>query len=94
LLHLDATMRDDFSHRGLRPTAEMLAGKGQINLSTSLGRSIPSASSTWGKAISRRQVCIWPCAFLRAGQMWMRPRAASAAISASGSCSVWSNEVH
>jgi hypothetical protein len=37
LLHLDATMRYDFAHRGLRPTAEMLAGKGQINLSTSLG---------------------------------------------------------
>ena len=30
-------MRYDLAHRGLRPTAEMLAGKGQINLSTSLG---------------------------------------------------------
>ena len=37
LLSLDATMRYDFARRGLRPTAEMLAGKGQINLSTSLG---------------------------------------------------------
>lgn len=37
LLRLDATMRYDFAHRGLRPTAEMLGGKGQINLSTSLG---------------------------------------------------------
>jgi hypothetical protein len=37
LLKLDATMRYDFARRGLRPTAEMLAGKGQINLSTSLG---------------------------------------------------------
>ena len=37
LLHLDATMRYDFADRGLRPTAEMLAGKGQLNLSTSLG---------------------------------------------------------
>src|ERR1044071_4865288 len=37
LLKLDATMRYDLARRGLRPTAEMLAGKGQINLSTSLG---------------------------------------------------------
>jgi hypothetical protein len=37
LLELDATMRYDFARRGLRPTAEMLAGRGQINLSTSLG---------------------------------------------------------
>jgi hypothetical protein len=37
LLHLDATMRYDFARRGLRPTAEMLAGTGQINLSTTLG---------------------------------------------------------
>src|SRR5262245_44961622 len=37
LLELDATMRYDFARRGLRPTADMLAGKGQINLSTSLG---------------------------------------------------------
>jgi len=37
LLNVDATMRYDFANRGLRPTAEMLAGKGQINLSTSLG---------------------------------------------------------
>lgn len=37
LLQLDAIMRCDFARRGLRPTAEMLAGRGQINLSTSLG---------------------------------------------------------
>lgn len=37
VLQLDATMRYDAANRGLRPTAEMLAGKGQINLSTSLG---------------------------------------------------------
>jgi hypothetical protein len=37
LLNLDATMRYDFARRGIRPTAEMLAGTGQINLSTSLG---------------------------------------------------------
>jgi len=37
LLELDATMRYDMARRGLRPTAEMLAGTGQINLSTSLG---------------------------------------------------------
>jgi hypothetical protein len=36
LLHLDATMRYDFARRGLRPTAEMLAGKGQINQSLHL----------------------------------------------------------
>jgi hypothetical protein len=37
VLRLDAIMRYDLANRGLRPTAEMLAGKGQINLSTSLG---------------------------------------------------------
>src|SRR5262245_17223905 len=37
LLTLDATMRYDMARRGLRPTAEMLAGRGQVNLSTSLG---------------------------------------------------------
>jgi hypothetical protein len=37
LLRLDATMRYDLANRGLRPTLEMLAGRGQINLSTSLG---------------------------------------------------------
>src|SRR5678815_5379252 len=37
LLKLDATMRYDLANRGLRPTAELLAGRGQINLSTSLG---------------------------------------------------------
>jgi len=42
LLHeLDATMRYDFANRGLRPTAEMLSGKGQINLSTTLGPLAP-----------------------------------------------------
>jgi hypothetical protein len=37
LLRLDATFRYDLANRGLRPTAELLAGRGQINLSTSLG---------------------------------------------------------
>lgn len=37
LQQLDATMRYDFANRGLRPTAEMLSGRGQINLSTTLG---------------------------------------------------------
>jgi len=37
LFGLDATMRYDLANRGLRPTAELLAGRGQINLSTSLG---------------------------------------------------------
>ena len=37
LLGLDATMRYDLANRGLRPSAAMLAGKAQINLSTSLG---------------------------------------------------------
>jgi hypothetical protein len=37
LLQLDAIMRYDFARRDLRPTAEMLGGRGQINLSTSLG---------------------------------------------------------
>src|SRR3954466_2514256 len=37
LLQLDATMRYDFANRGLRPTAELLAGRGHLNLSTSLG---------------------------------------------------------
>lgn len=37
LLGLDATMRYDLANRGLRPTGEMLAGRGQINLSTSPG---------------------------------------------------------
>lgn len=37
LLRLDATMRYDLANRRLRPTAEMLAGRGQINLSTTLG---------------------------------------------------------
>ncbi len=37
LERLDATMRYDLARRNLRPTAEMLGGRGQINLSTSLG---------------------------------------------------------
>src|SRR5262245_43757154 len=37
MLQLDAIMRYDFAQRGLRPTVAMLTGKGQINLSTSLG---------------------------------------------------------
>lgn len=45
---LDATMRYDFAHRGLRPTAEMLAGRGQINLSTSLGPLDPLCELTEG----------------------------------------------
>jgi hypothetical protein len=34
---VDATMRYDFENRHLRPTAAMLAGTGQLNLSTELG---------------------------------------------------------
>lgn len=49
LLSLDATMRYDFAHRGLRPTAEMLAGKGQINLSTSLGPIDPLCELSEGR---------------------------------------------
>jgi hypothetical protein len=37
LLRYDATFRYDLSNRGLRPTAEMLLGRGQLNLSTALG---------------------------------------------------------
>lgn len=37
LLQLDATFRFDFANRNLRPTAAMLAGTGQLNLSTDLG---------------------------------------------------------
>ena len=37
LVRLDAVIRYDLSNRGLRPTATMLLGRGQINLSTSLG---------------------------------------------------------
>jgi len=37
LVQLDATMRYDFANRGIRPTADLLAGKGHVNLSTSLG---------------------------------------------------------
>jgi hypothetical protein len=46
LLQIDATMRYDFARRGLRPTAEMLAGRGQINISTTLGPIDRCASST------------------------------------------------
>lgn len=49
LLSLDATMRYDFAHRGLRPTAEMLAGSGQINLSTSLGPIDPLCELSEGR---------------------------------------------
>jgi hypothetical protein len=49
LLQLDATMRYDFERRGLRPTAEMLAGKGQINLSTVLGPIDPLCELDEGK---------------------------------------------
>lgn len=49
LLSLDATMRHDFAHRGLRPTAEMLAGRGQINLSTSLGPIDPLCELSEGR---------------------------------------------
>jgi len=37
LLRLDAVFRYDLANRRLRPTAELLAGHGQINLSTTLG---------------------------------------------------------
>ena len=37
LLRFDATFRYDLANRGLRPTAALLLGRGQINLSTSLG---------------------------------------------------------
>ena len=37
LQKLDAVMRYDLAKRNLRPTAEMLLGHGQINLSTTLG---------------------------------------------------------
>jgi len=49
LRRIDATMRYDFAHRGLRPTAEMLAGRGQINLSTSLGPLDPLCQLDEGK---------------------------------------------
>jgi hypothetical protein len=37
LRRLDAVMRYDLANRGLRPTAEMLSGRGKLNLSTSHG---------------------------------------------------------
>ena len=37
LERLDAVMRYDLAARSLRPTAEMLLGHGQVNLSTTLG---------------------------------------------------------
>jgi hypothetical protein len=37
LLRLDAVMRFDFAQRRLRPTPEMLSGRGHVNLSTTLG---------------------------------------------------------
>lgn len=46
VLHsLDATMRYDFARRGLRPTADMLAGKGQI--------SVPVIASLLGHSSTR-----------------------------------------
>lgn len=49
LLQIDATMRYDFANRGLRPTSEMLAGRGQLNLSTSLGPLDPLCELDEGK---------------------------------------------
>lgn len=49
LQQIDATMRYDFANRGLRPTAEMLAGRGQINLTTSLGPIDPLCELDEGK---------------------------------------------
>jgi hypothetical protein len=49
MLQLDAIMRYDFARRGLRPTAEMLAGKGQINLSTLLDPIDPLCELAEGK---------------------------------------------
>lgn len=49
MLQLDAVLRYDFANRGLRPTTEMLAGKGQINLSTSLGPIDPLCEIDNGK---------------------------------------------
>ena len=49
LQQIDARMRYDFANRGLRPTAEMLAGRGQINLSTSLGPLDPLCELDEGK---------------------------------------------
>jgi len=37
LTKLDAVMRYDLANRSLRPTPEMLLGRGQVNLSTTLG---------------------------------------------------------
>ncbi|MDI3290050.1 hypothetical protein [Polyangium sp. 15x6] len=37
LLRLDAVFRYDLANRRLRPTAELLSGRGQLNLSTMLG---------------------------------------------------------
>ncbi len=49
LLRLDAVMRYDLANRGLRPTVEMLAGRGQINLSTTLGPMDPLCEIDNGK---------------------------------------------
>jgi hypothetical protein len=58
VLQLDATMRYDAANRGLRPTAEMLAGRGQINLSTSLGPLDPLCEL--GEAKASRSSCHTP----------------------------------
>src|SRR5215208_8137626 len=52
LLHLDATMRYDFAHRGLRPTAEMLAGGDRSTSPLRWARSIRSATSMQGKGMT------------------------------------------
>lgn len=46
---LGAIMRYDFERRNLPPTAEMLAGRGQINLSTALGPIDPLCQIDSGK---------------------------------------------
>lgn len=49
LLQLDAFMRYDLANRRLRPTKEMLLGRGQINLSTTLGPLDPLCEIDDGK---------------------------------------------
>jgi len=49
MTELGAIMRYDFARRNLPPTAEMLLGKGQINLSTSLGPIDPLCQIDSGK---------------------------------------------
>ena len=59
LHNLDATMRYDLARRGLRPTAEMLAGKGQLNLSTSLGPIDPLCELDAGQATTSCYRTAW-----------------------------------